>query len=85
MVDVSRHIDNEETKDLMKLEESLSEKESNAIANSFVRTKAFVPSRPHPTTPSKPPLETAFGFLTAPIDQVGDMFRKWPHRDQAAK
>ncbi|QKX54336.1 uncharacterized protein TRUGW13939_01422 [Talaromyces rugulosus] len=85
MVDVSRYIDDEETNDLMKLEESLSEKDSNALANSFVRTKAFVPSRSHPITPSKPPLETAFCLVTAPIDQVADMFRKCPHRDQAVK
>lgn len=85
MVDVSRYIDDEETNDLMKLEESLNEKDSNTLANSFTRTKAFVPSRSHPTAPNRPPLDTAFGLVTAPIDQMTDMFRKWPHRDQAVK
>lgn len=85
MVDVSRHIDDEETNDLIKLEESLDGKESNSLANSFVRTKAIAPSRSHPTTPHKPALEIAYGLVTAPIDQVADMFRKWPYREQAVK
>jgi hypothetical protein len=85
MVDVSRCIDDEETNDLMKLEESLNEKDSNSLAKSFVRTKALVPSRSHPKIPKGPPLGTAFGLVTTPIDQIADMFRRWPHRDQAVK
>ena len=38
----------------------------------------FVPSRSHPSAPSKPPFETAVGLLTAPIDHLADLFRSWP-------
>ncbi|CRG90990.1 putative hemerythrin-like protein C869,06c [Talaromyces islandicus] len=85
MVDVCRYIDDEETNDLMKLEESLNGKDNNSLAKSFVRTKALVPSRSHPKSPRRPPLETVFSLVTAPIDQMADMFRRWPHRDQTVK
>ncbi|PYH67181.1 uncharacterized protein BO88DRAFT_344867, partial [Aspergillus vadensis CBS 113365] len=39
----------------------------------------FVPSRSHPSAPDKPPFETAIGLMTAPIDHLADLFRKWPH------
>jgi hypothetical protein len=52
--------------------------ESQSLAKSFGRTKAFVPSRSHPSVPNKPPFETIVGLLTAPIDHLGDIFRKFP-------
>lgn len=79
MKDLSQHIKEEETNDLLQLEDALSQHESEGLAKSFERTKIFVPSRSHPSAPSKPPFETAVGLLTAPIDQVADLFRKWPH------
>ncbi|KAL4926392.1 uncharacterized protein BDV17DRAFT_299776 [Aspergillus undulatus] len=79
MDDLSVHIKEEETEDLVMLEDALSESDSHALAKSFTRTKIFVPSRAHPHAPNKPPFETAVGLLMAPFDQVVDLFRKWPH------
>lgn len=48
------------------------------MAESFGRTKAFVPSRSHPNAGEHPPFEIVMGLLTAPIDHVADPFRKFP-------
>ena len=77
--DLQRHIEQEEREDLVQLEEKLSRAESEALTRSLERTKMFVPSRSHPMVPDKPPFETAVGLLTAPVDMVADLFRKWPH------
>ncbi|KAL1969636.1 hypothetical protein VTN77DRAFT_8189 [Rasamsonia byssochlamydoides] len=78
MDDFSEHIKQEEEVDLVKLEDMLAKSESQALARQFDRTKMFVPSRSHPSAPTKPPFETAFGLMTAPIDRLSDMFRKFP-------
>lgn len=78
MEDLSQHIKEEETTDLPKLEAALSQEDSQSYAKSFGRTKMFVPSRSHPSAPDKPPYETVVGLLTAPIDHLADLFRKWP-------
>ena len=78
MDDLSKHIKEEEVDDLPKLEERLSEAESEKLSKSFGRTKMFVPSRSHPSAPDKPPFETVVGLLAAPIDHLADLFRKWP-------
>jgi hypothetical protein len=70
MKDLLEHIKEEENDDLPALEK--------AIATAESESKAFVPSRSHPSAPSKPPFETVVGLLTAPIDHLGDMFRKFP-------
>ncbi|EFR05187.1 HHE domain-containing protein [Nannizzia gypsea CBS 118893] len=78
MDDLSQHIREEEEEDLVKLESALAHDKSEALATSFDRTKAFVPSRSHPSAPDKPPFETAVGLLAAPIDHLADIFRKFP-------
>ncbi|BCR84035.1 hemerythrin domain-containing protein [Aspergillus chevalieri] len=78
MKDLSQHIHEEETSDLPQLEEALSDEDSRSLSKTFGRTKMFVPSRSHPSAPSKPPFETAVGLMTAPIDHLADMFRQWP-------
>lgn len=78
MKDLKHHIEEEEQDDLVKLEDAISQAESEALTRSFERTKMFVPSRSHPLAPSKPPFETAVGLLTAPMDMLADIFRKWP-------
>ena len=80
MDNLSKHIKEEESEDLVELENALPRDQSESLAKSFDRTKAFVPSRAHPSAPSKPPFETAVGLLTAPIDRVADMFRKFPEK-----
>jgi hypothetical protein len=78
MNNLSQHIKEEEESDLPALEDALSTDESESMSKSFGRTKMLVPSRSHPSAPNKPPFETAIGLLTAPIDHVADIFRKFP-------
>lgn len=77
--DPLQHIHEEKNDDLPKLEGSLSPEDSESLAKSLGRTKMFVPSRSHPSAPDRPPVKTAIGLLTAPIDHLGDLFRRWPH------
>jgi hypothetical protein len=72
------HARHEEDVDLPRLEELLSKEESVELAKSLDRVKIFVPSRSHPLAPTEPFFETAVGLLTAPIDLLADLFRKWP-------
>ncbi|KAJ5982639.1 hypothetical protein N7451_012739 [Penicillium sp. IBT 35674x] len=78
MENLNKHIKEEEADDLPKLEAALSQEDSESYAKSIGRTKMFVPSRSHPSAPDRPPFETAVGLLTAPIDHLADLFRKWP-------
>ncbi|PNP37834.1 hypothetical protein TGAMA5MH_10319 [Trichoderma gamsii] len=79
---LSEHIKEEEEQDLPALEQQLQaiEGESESMAKSFGRTKAFVPSRSHPSAGEHPPFETAMGMLAAPIDHLADLFRKFPDK-----
>ncbi|KAI0812926.1 hypothetical protein GGR55DRAFT_687837 [Xylaria sp. FL0064] len=79
---LSHHIKDEESHNLSALESALqSDKtQSESLATSFGRTKAFVPSRSHPSAGEHPPFETAMGLLTAPIDHIADIFRKFPDK-----
>ena len=76
------HIKDEEHDDLPALEDALQAAtgESESLAKSFGRTKAFVPSRSHPSAGEHPPFETVMGLLTAPFDHVSDIFRKFPDK-----
>jgi hypothetical protein len=78
MEDLSQHIKSEEESDLPGLEKTLDQADSESMAKSFGRTKMFVPSRSHPMAPNKPPFETVVGLMAAPIDHLGDLFRKFP-------
>ncbi|KAI9683488.1 MAG: hypothetical protein M1822_006028 [Bathelium mastoideum] len=79
---LSRHIEEEESDDLPSLEGALKNEPggSESLANSFGRTKMLVPSRSHPSAGEHPPFETVMGLLTAPIDHVADIFRKFPDK-----
>lgn len=76
--DLSQHIKEEEEQDLVKLENALQQVDSEKLTTSFKRTKKFIPTRSHPDAPDKPPYETIAGLLSAPLDQVRDIFRKFP-------
>jgi len=83
MADLSQHIKEEEKDDLPALEKALSQADagiSESLAKSFGRTKAFVPSRSHPSAGEHPPFETVMGLLTAPMDHIADIFRKFPDK-----
>ncbi|EON62951.1 hypothetical protein W97_02177 [Coniosporium apollinis CBS 100218] len=76
--DLSEHIKDEENNDLPALEKELSAADSESVANSFERTKMFVPTKSHPSAPDKPPYETVVGLMAAPMDRLMDMFKKFP-------
>jgi hypothetical protein len=82
---LSKHIEEEENSDLPKLEESLPTDETDSLARSFARTKMFVPTRSHPMAPDKPPYETVAGLMAAPIDKLGDLFRRFPKDDETIR
>ncbi|KAG5916346.1 hypothetical protein E4U42_007709 [Claviceps africana] len=77
---LSAHIKEEEGRDLPALEKRLAAYagESESMAKSFGRTKWFVPTRSHPSAGEYPPFETVMGLLTAPLDRLTDLFRKFP-------
>jgi len=76
---LARHIKEEEERDLPALEEALksTEGESERMASKFGLTKAFVPSRSHPSAGENPYFESAMAMLAAPIDHIADIFRKF--------
>lgn len=78
MAHLRTHYMDEEVNQLPQLEEALSRKDSDHLAKLLKWSKVFLPTRAHPAAPSKPPMETAVGLVTAPFDQVADLFRKWP-------
>ncbi|KAK4676655.1 hypothetical protein QC764_000360 [Podospora pseudoanserina] len=77
---LSQHIKEEEENDLPALEAALqsAKGESEGMAKKFGLTKAFVPSRSHPSAGENPYFESAMGMLAAPIDHIADIFRKFP-------
>ncbi|WVQ99804.1 hypothetical protein IAU59_006946 [Kwoniella sp. CBS 9459] len=78
MSELKDHIKGEEEDDLPQLEKALPTGESSDLAANFQRTKKFVPTRSHPSAPDKPPFETVAGLLAAPMDKLGDLFRRFP-------
>lgn len=82
MSTLEKHIEEEEHSDLPKFEKALSSADlkdvSQNLADSFEKTKGFVPSRSHPSAGEDPQFEGFMGLLTAPIDRLADMFRKFP-------
>lgn len=78
--DLQKHIKDEEAHDLPMLEKAFGTNHdvTTSMAKSFERTKMFTPTRSHPSAPDKPPFETVVGLLSAPIDKLGDLFRKFP-------
>lgn len=81
MTVLADHIKDEETSDLPALEKALQmhpTKDSEDLAKSFERTKMFVPTRSHPSAGESPFVEGPMGLMTAPIDRLRDMFRKFP-------
>jgi hypothetical protein len=77
---LSKHLKEEEERDLPALEDALRsvEGESEKMASEFGLTKAFVPTRSHPSAGENPYFESAMGILAAPIDQIAGIFRKFP-------
>lgn len=81
---LEEHLRQEEYYDLPALEEKLTPEASESMARSFERTKSFAPSRSHPSAGEHPPFETVMGLLTAPVDRLADLFRKFPEKPPLA-
>jgi hypothetical protein len=82
---LSQHIKEEEGHDIPALEQTLATDHnytgvSESLAKTFGRTKMLVPSRSHPSAGENPPFESVMGLLTAPIDHIADIFRKFPDK-----
>ncbi|WBW71658.1 HHE domain cation binding protein [Schizosaccharomyces osmophilus] len=78
MANLQKHIEEEESQDFPQLESKLLADESQEMAHSFQRTKMFVPTHSHPSAPNKPPFETIVGLLSAPLDKLQDLMKRWP-------
>jgi len=80
MDDLGQHIKEEESHDFPALEEKLKAHAgaSESLATTFQRTKMFIPTRSHPSAGENPAFESVMGLLSAPIDRLSDMFRKFP-------
>ncbi|KAJ5411035.1 uncharacterized protein N7487_005394 [Penicillium crustosum] len=81
MEGLARHMRDEEANDLVILEETLTSDESEKLGESLSRTKMFVPSRSHSYDLDNPRFETAADLITAPLDRLQDLFRKWPEEE----
>ncbi|KAL5371052.1 hypothetical protein DPSP01_014523 [Paraphaeosphaeria sporulosa] len=79
---LEQHIAEEERDDLPKFEKALNNEDgvSAKLAVNFQRTKAFIPTRSHPSAGENPAFESVMGLLTAPIDKLADIFRKFPQK-----
>lgn len=76
---LKQHMEQEEQKDMVAIENSLSPLESEHLARTFERTKMLTPTHSHPGAPDRPPFDTAAGLMAAPLDRIRDLFRKFPH------
>ncbi|KAF9044217.1 HHE domain-containing protein [Panaeolus papilionaceus] len=76
------HNTSEEQDDIPALEQAMGAEASISTANKFRRTKHFVPTRPHPSAPNKPPFETVAGLLAAPMDKLKDLFETFPSEQE---
>ncbi|KAJ9117544.1 hypothetical protein QFC22_004394 [Naganishia vaughanmartiniae] len=63
-VDLEEHFREEELQDFPKLEEAVGGKESRRLAKSFERTKLFVSTRSHPSSPDRPVGNHPIAILT---------------------
>ncbi|KAI5268860.1 hemerythrin HHE cation binding domain protein [Aureobasidium subglaciale] len=76
---LENHIKEEESHDLPLLEKHTPPIDSANLSTDFDRCKMFVPTRSHPMAPNTGgPFETVASLMTAPLDRLGDMFRRYP-------
>ncbi|KAL8758693.1 MAG: hypothetical protein Q9184_003850 [Pyrenodesmia sp. 2 TL-2023] len=85
MTDLHEHIKHESEEDMPRLENKLSQEESQALARNFERTKLISPTRSHPSAPNRPYFENFAAMLAAPIDRFQDLLRAWPDWREVAE
>ncbi|KAI5815320.1 hypothetical protein BZA77DRAFT_338734 [Pyronema omphalodes] len=81
MKGVRNHIVETEERELPRLEEAMTKEENERLGRRYRRMMWFLPTRAHPWIPNKPPYETVLGFLSTPVDQLGDVFRRFPDEE----
>jgi hypothetical protein len=65
-----------------RLENAISQEESEKIAKSFARTKMFVPTKSHPDAPTDSVWTEGFaGLLAAPIDKLRTLYESFPQEE----
>ncbi|KAI1406079.1 hypothetical protein F4819DRAFT_507642 [Hypoxylon fuscum] len=79
--DLQQHVKQEEEHDIPRLEAKLDHESLSQLTTSFERTKYLAPTRSHPLSSQTPPFETAAALLSASIDKIADVFRKFPKQD----
>jgi len=76
------HMNELEGHDIAVLEGKIEPRESEKMVMQLKRTSLFTPTRSHPgrrmSGPDRPPFESVFQLLTAPVDHLSDVFRKFP-------
>jgi hypothetical protein len=82
MDDLAKHFHDVETIDLPQLENHITSDESEQLANSLQRAKAFVPSDSRPSVPDKPLYKTAAEMITAPLENLQGLLPSWSDDEQ---
>ena len=72
----------EEEQNLAALEKIVPPDAGEKLVKSFGRTKLFTPTRGHPSLRNLP-FGTVAALLAAPVDVLGDLFRKFPDESEA--
>ncbi|HWD80162.1 MAG TPA: hemerythrin domain-containing protein [Kribbella sp.] len=70
--EVQHHIGTEENELLPRLQQACAPDELQELGRMMTRAKASAPTRPHPSAPSKPPLNRVLAPGTGMIDKVRD-------------
>ncbi|TFK18998.1 hypothetical protein FA15DRAFT_760305 [Coprinopsis marcescibilis] len=70
--------DRETEDDLPMLEDALGTEGSQEAAARYNLTKQLAPTRPHPSNPSQPLLDSVVSLLEMPLDKLKDQFTKFP-------
>ena len=52
------------------------------LGEEFSKTKSMVPTRPHPSAPDRPPMQTVVGGMAAAVDKARDMAREFAESPQ---
>ena len=77
MNELTSHMEHEESHDLGKLTSATTNETLDSLGKSFENSKYLAPTRPHPSAPDTPVLETLAGLAAKPIDKLRDMTRKF--------
>jgi len=82
-----KHTDMEEQEILPLIRQHINQEERVAFANTFLRRKLIVPTRPHPSVPdSIPTIESLIGLFVAPVDKFRDIiYAKFPDQNMVNK